>query len=167
MADVTAHADTKYAPRGDSMSFVIEDAVTLYRMALVGIQAGYANHWADGANDLFAGVAFQGDDHARAATADAGTLTGDTDHARGAPEVVVLTGGVTLKHLDSVLDEANAALAATDVGRIVYATSSNTDDIGMSSSSRNHPVGFISRWRSATDVDVTLFSIGESGARMV
>ena len=159
MAASTAHSEQNYQPRGDSMSFVIADGTSIWRGSLVGITSGYLTAWADAAAQLFCGLLFNGDVREKTGT-NAGKITGETSDSPP-PEGIVLNGGITLMHLDSVLDELNGSLAATDVGMVVYCGTSNTDDMGGQSSGANHPVGVITRFRSATDVDVTLFSMME------
>ena len=51
--------------------------------------------------------------------------------------------------------------AEAKVGDVVYCTTSNTDDLTLTAGALNHPVGFMSAFRSATDVDVTLFTTAE------
>lgn len=47
----------------------------------------------------------------------------------------------------------------TDVGRVVYMTDDNT--FTLTRPTLGHPVGIVSRWRSATNADVYAFSFGE------
>lgn len=148
MADLAANVIHKTQPRAGRHSFPVANGVTVYAGQLVGIEGGYANHWADGANDVFGGILLRGDDPNHD-----GTLLGDTS-ASPIPEVTIDCSGVTLMHLDSVGGTPTQA----KVGDLVYCGTSNTDDITLDSSGRNHPIGWLSRYRSATDVDVTLFT---------
>jgi hypothetical protein len=118
---------------------------------LCALEGGYINHWADGANDVFAGVLLGGDDRAGD-----GVLTGNTSDTPP-PEARVDVSGVTLMHLSGVGDTPTQA----KVGDLVYCGTSNVADITLSATGRNHPIGYMSRFRSATDVDVTLFTPAE------
>lgn len=153
MADLAAHTIIKTRPRAGRDSFVIADTITLYVGALVGLEGGYLNHWADGANDVFMGVVLGGDDRGKD-----GILLGETSDVPP-PEARVNTEGVVLMHLDSVA--AQTTLSEANLGDLVYCGTSNTDDMTLVSSGRNHPIGWIVRFRSATDVDVQLFTPSE------
>jgi len=150
MADVTARATRRSHPAGGVMSAPIADGVTVYEGMLVALEAGYANHWADGANDVFAGVLLGGDDRAND-----GILLGETADSP-VPEARIDISGVTLMHLD-ILGTPTQAV----VGDLVYCGTSNPADMTTNSSGRTHPIGWLSRFRSATDVDVTLFTPSE------
>jgi len=157
MADLAAHLvlETKPGPTvPGQLSAPIADAVTLYAGALVGLEGGYANHWADGANDVFAGIVVNGDIDASTTN----VYLGDITPAAGlvTPEVSIATG-VTLMHLDSVGDTPTQA----KVGDLVYCNTSNVADMTLNASGMTHPIGWLSRFRSATDVDVTLFTPSE------
>jgi hypothetical protein len=115
------------------------------------MEAGYLNHWADGANDVFAGIMLGGDDRAGD-----GILIGETDDTPD-PHGFVDTSGVVLMHLDSVGDTPTQA----KVGDLVYCSTSNTDDMTLESSGATHPIGYMIRFRTATDVDVQLFTPAE------
>jgi hypothetical protein len=65
--------------------------------------------------------------------------------------------GVVLMHLDSVGDTPSQA----KVGDLVYCGTSNTDDMTLDSTGRTHPIGILWFYRSATDVDVKLFTPAE------
>ena len=146
MADVTAHTILETRPRSGRDAFPITDGVTAYAGMLVGIQGGHANHWADGANDVFAGLSLGGDDRAGD-----GILTGETSDSPD-PQLFVDTSGVTLMHLTTVDNTPTQAA----VGDYVYCESSNTDDIDMLSTLHTSPIGWLIRYRTASDVDVQL-----------
>ena len=156
MADLAASTVHKTQPRAGRHSFPIANGVTVYEGQLVGIEGGYANHWADGANDIFAGILLRGDDP----NTD-GTLLGDTT-ASPIPEATVDTSGVTLMHL-SIGGTATQA----KVGDYVYCGTSNVTDMTLNSSGRTHPIGIMTRYRSATDVDVTLFSMMDHAVQAI
>lgn len=152
MADVTARKTLETKTRSGRSAYPIADGVTLYEGALVGLEGGYLNHWDDGASDVFVGIVL-GD---ALGISPGGALTGDTS-AEPVPEARVDDSGVTLMHLDDV----GGTPAAANVGDVVYCTTSNTDDLTLTAGSLNHPVGFMSAFRSSTDVDVTLFTTAE------
>jgi len=152
MADLSANVIHK--TRGSTrQSAPIANGVTLYEGALVGWEGGYANHWADGANDVFAGIVLG----AGIGIAPGAALLGNTS-ATPIPEVQIDTSGVTLMHLDSI----DGTPTQAKVGDIVYGVSSNTDDLDLTAvTANNTPVGWLSYFRSATDSDVTLFTPSE------
>lgn len=152
MADLTANADVTFAAASTEGRYVIADGVTLYTHALVGLEGGFLNHWADGANDRFAGLFITGD-----ARATAGVFIGETGDAIP-PEGRVRTDGVTLMHLASV----EGITGWVDTGKAVYCSTSNVTDMTIQSSGKTHVIGYVERFRSTTDVDVRLFSIGEA-----
>ena len=157
MADLAASKTMETAPSAGRISLPIANGITAYEGMLVGIEGGYANHWADGANDVFAGIATRGDD-----VANDGVLTGDTS-ASPVPELTVDCSGVILMHLDSVGDTPSQA----KVGDHVYCDSSNTDDMTLESSGMTSPIGILWRFRSTTDVDVKLLTPSEFLAQVL
>jgi hypothetical protein len=152
MVDVTARKTLATKTRSGRSAYPIADGVTLFEGALVGLEGGYLNHWADGANDVFVGIVL-GD---ALGVSPGAALTGDTS-GTPVPEARVDDSGVTLLGLDSV----DGTPTAAKVGDVVYCTTSNTDDLTLTAGALNHPVGFMSAFRSATDVDVTLFTTAE------
>lgn len=152
MADLGANRIHKTQPRSGYGSYPIANGVTLYPGALVSLEGGYLNHYADGANDVFVGIVL-GD---ALGISPGGALTGDTS-ASPVPEARVDQSGVTLMHLDSVGNITDQ----TDVGDVVYCGTSNTDDMTTDSTARTHPIGYVAAVRSTTDVDVTLFTPAE------
>ena len=152
MVDVTARKTLATKTRSGRSAYPIADGVTLFEGALVGLEGGYLNHWADGANDVFVGIVL-GD---ALGVSPGAALTGDTS-GTPVPEARVDDSGVTLLGLDSV----DGTPTAAKVGDVVYCTTSNTDALTLTAGALNHPVGFMSAFRSATDVDVTLFTTAE------
>lgn len=153
MADLAASVVHKTQARGRNAA-QIANGVTLYEGALVGLEAGYLNHWADGANDVFWGVLL-GPGIGLAVGA---ALTGNTS-ATPPPEGQVDTSGVVLMHLDSVAGQVATTIA--NQGDLVYCATSNTDDMTLVASGHTHPIGWISRWRATDDIDVQLFTPAE------
>lgn len=152
MADLGANRVHKTSPRSGVNSYPIANGVTLYPGALVSLEGGYLNHWADGAADVFAGICL-GD---ALGISPGDGLVGDTS-ATPIPEARVDESGVTLMHLDSVGDTP----AQSKVGDLVYSADSDTDSLTLDATGRTHPIGYLSRFRTATDVDVTLFTPAE------
>ncbi len=157
MADLGANRVHKTQPRSGYNSYPIADGVILYPGALVSLEGGYLNHWADGANDVFLGILL-GD---ATGISPGAALTGDTDAptqlGTPVPEGRVDQSGVTLMHLDSV----GGTPAQANVGDLVYSPDSDTDNLTLTIGALNHPIGYLSKFRSATDVDVTLFTPAE------
>lgn len=157
MADVTARKTLATKTRSGRSAYPIANGETLYEGALVGLEAGYLNHYADGANDVFVGIVL-GD---ALGISPGAALTGNTS-ATPVPEARVDDSGVTLVGLDSVGGTPTAA----KVGDVVYCGSSNTDDITLTATGRNHPIGYMSAFRAADDVDITLFTPTECLAQI-
>jgi hypothetical protein len=164
MADLSADLEVTTQGNGELFTAVIADAVTLYHGCLVGIEGGYANHWADGANDVLGGILVGGE---TTLVSDAEALLGDITPATGrtAPRVRIEEGAI-LTGLDGVLNASDGALTIANVGDIVYCPSSNVADMTLNSSGHTHPVGFVDDFRSATDVDVKLFTRAEQLAQI-
>jgi len=152
MADVTARKTLATRSRSGRSAYPIADGVTLYEGALVALESGYLNHWADGAADVLVGIVL-GD---ALGVSPGAALTGDTS-GTPVPEARVDDSGVTLVGLSSVGDTPTAA----KVGDLVYCADSDVDSITLSATGRTHPIGFMSAFRPATDVDVTLFTTAE------
>lgn len=152
MADQAANVVHKTQNRGGTNAYPIANGVTLYPGSLVALEGGYLNHWADGPNDVFVGIV--GGDALGISPGSA--LLGNTG-ATVVPEARVDESGPTLMHLDSVGGTPTQA----KVGDYVYCSTSNTDDMTLDATGATNPVGYLSRFRSATDVDVTLFTPAE------
>jgi len=147
MADNAANVVHEVSEAG-RQSHVIADAVVLPVGSLVQLESGFANHWDE--TGSFLGLAINGNPpDGRAAD---GVHTGETSDDVP-PEMTVDTSGVTLKHLDSVAGTP----AQAKVGDLVFSATSNTDDMTMTDTT-NPPVGYLSRFVTTTDVDVTLFT---------
>jgi len=159
MTDRTTPKIIVTRPSSGRDAFPIANAVRLAPGTLVQLSSGYADHWDDaGAGSTFMGVAIAGENSGNAATDDPSTWLGDTSGLPAPdPEVHVDTSGVILMHLASL---AGTVTQAT-VGDLVYSADSDTDSLTQDSSGRTNPIGFIIRWRSATDVDVQLFTPAE------
>lgn len=151
MADAAAKRVHDTAPRSVSKSFPIADGVTVFEGMLAQLESGYLNHWDE--TGSFLGIVLGGQSRAND-----GTLLGETSDTPP-PEAYVDVSGVTLRHLDSVAGTPTQA----KVGDLVYSADSDTDNLTLTDTT-NPPVGWLSRFRSATDVDVTLFTPEEHKA---
>jgi hypothetical protein len=149
MANLVLNVVHKTNPAGGRASFPIKSGVTLGVGALVMLKAGFLDHWDDTAD--FYGLVVGGDFNAAT-----GLLTGSS----ALEEATVDTSGVTLMHL-SIGGTATAAKR----GDLVYCADSNPASMTLTDTT-NAPIGYMNRWRSATDVDVTLFTPGEHLAGM-
>lgn len=154
MADLAATKIVQTKPRAGVSRIVMADGVSFFPGMLVGIEGGYANHWADGANDVFAGVLMNGDSR----TFD-GVLTGATGDDRP-PAAHVDTSGVTLTGLS-----VGGSPVATNVGDVVYSADSDPASITIDATGRTHPIGYLSAYHGATDQEVTLFTPTEALAQ--
>lgn len=150
MADAAAKIIYMTRPRSGRDAFIIANGVTVYEGMFVSLEAGYANHYADGANDVFAGILLGGDDRARD-----GILVGCTADTPP-PECRVDTSGVVLMHLTVAGTPAQAK-----VGDLVYSADSAVASLTLTIGALNHPIGWMIRYRSATDVDVQLMTPAE------
>lgn len=152
MADITSPVLHSTSARSGSNAYPIADGVTLYQGALVGLVAGFLDHWDDGAGSVFVGFVAGESDGVRPGY----PMTGDASGSP-VPEARVDESGRTLRHLTSLGGTPTAA----KVGDLVYGSSSNVDDLTLDASGRTHPIGLVSRFVSTSDCDVTLFTPSE------
>lgn len=157
MADLTANTVLKTRPRAGVDAFPIANTAVVYQGCLVQLSAGFLDDWDDaGAGSTFLGVLLGGDQTGNAA-GETG-FTGDTSGAPAPdPEGRVDTSGVIIMHIASL----NGTPTQAKVGDLVYAGTSNVDDMDLQASGNTDPVGLLWRFRSATDVDVMLFTPAE------
>lgn len=152
MADLAADSIIETRPSAGRDSFPIADGIILFAGTLVQLSSGFLDHWDDaGAGSTFMGVLLGGDDRAGD-----GTIIGETSDALP-PEGHVDTSGVVLMHLDSI----DGTPTQAKVGDLVFAATSNTDDLDLQASGNTDPIGWLIRFRSATDCDVRLFTPSE------
>jgi hypothetical protein len=151
MADLGADRIHATKTRAGTEAFPIANGETLYVGALVALEGGYLNHYADGANDVFVGIVTG----PGIGISPGGALLGNTG-GTPVPQARVDCSGVTLVGLASVAGSPDA----TKVGDLVYCADSDTDNMTLAadSSGGDHPIGYMSRFGSASDVDVTLFT---------
>ena len=147
MANPSANFDIEKTPRAGREAFIITNATQLYAGALVGLlSTGYLGFWDDGAASVFQGL----------------SLTDDLGDTSATPPVEgrVDTSGATIKHI-TVLGTPTQA----KVGDPVYSGDGNIATLTLTIAALNHPIGFMSRYASATDQDVTLFTPAEMMAQ--
>lgn len=151
MANLAAKTVLKTRPNAGTGAYIMADGVTFYEGMLCGLNtSGYLIHWADGASDIFIGIVTGGDDRAKD-----GVLTGETSDTPPT-EARVDESGVVLMHLS-----IGGSPAQSSVGDKVYCGTSNVADMTVNSSGKNQAIGWVKRYRSATDVDVQLFKPSE------
>ena len=148
MADAAAKVVHKTAPNSGRWSHIIADTVVVFEGQLAQLQAGFLNHWDE--TGKFLGIVIGGDDRAGD-----GVLTGETSDTPP-PEARVDQSGVILMHLASVAGTPTQA----KVGDLVFSADSDVANLTLTDTT-NPPVGRMVRFRSATDVDVQLFTPGE------
>ena len=142
MADRTTNKVLDSQERG-RQGHPIANGVTIGIGALVQIESGFLNHWDE--TGSFMGLLIGGEN-----VDSNGAPVGDTSLAPD-PLGYVDTSGPVLRHLDSV------GGTPTVRGVLVYSADSDTDSLTITDTT-NPPVGWISNFRSATDLDVTLFT---------
>lgn len=157
MADQTRDIIPKTRNRGAG-AYIIADGVSMFAGMLVGAESGYANHWADGASDTFLGIVLGKGDGANQLTT---TLVGDTS-ASIPPEVRVDDSGTELVSI-----AVGGSPTQASVGAPVYSADSSVSSITIDATGRNHPIGWLKRFRSASDCDVRLFTPEEMLAQRI
>jgi len=144
MADRTVNKlyDTS---RMDRLPVPIINAGSLPIGTLVQNASGFADHY-DGTSNLL-GIVVGGEN------VDAnGVPTGDTSLTPD-PMVYVDASGPVLKSIP--------VASSTVVGAYVYCNDSDLDNATITQPTTDHPIGVIVGWRSASDVDVRLFTLVE------
>lgn len=148
MSDLAAkNPHLKTQPRAGYGSYPIADGVTVYEGMLAQLQSGYLNHWDE--TGKFLGILIGGDDRAKD-----GVLLGETSDTPP-PEGRVDESGVTLMHM-----AVGGSPTAASLGVLVYCADSNPANLTITDTT-NPPVGWLRRFRSASDCDVQLFSASE------
>lgn len=147
MADQAVKVIRKTAPRGGMKSYIVADGVTVYEGMLCQLESGYLNHWDE--TGKFLGIVIGGTDRARD-----GVLLGETSDTPPV-EAIVDESGVTLMHM-----AVAGTVTQADVGALVYSADSNPASFTKTDTT-NPPVGRITRFRSASDCDVELFTPAE------
>ena len=153
MSDPTANVVHETMPRGQR-AVVVANAIQIYAGALVGVldggsTPGYLDFYDDTETTRFLGLALE-------------DKLGDTS-ATPPVKCRVDTSGVTLVGLDSVDGDPSQA----KVGELVYCETGNTDDMTMTDPGTSPAIGILTRFGSATDCDVSLFTPEEFAAANV
>tara|TARA_R110000782_G_scaffold253743_1_gene341946 strand:- start:27118 stop:27609 length:492 start_codon:yes stop_codon:yes gene_type:complete len=156
MTNPTVSVLHKTQTRSGFNAYPIANGVTLHVGQLVGLVAGYLNTWDDGAASVFAGIVLGDAMGIAPGAAMLGVVPAATGTVIG--EARVDESGVTLMHLAAIGGTPTQA----KVGDLVYAADGNSlTAITLTAGSLNHPIGYLSKFRSATDSDVTLFTPAE------
>lgn len=147
MANPSAATIHETRPRHGRQSFIVTNGTQLYAGALVGILAtGYVGFWDDNAAGVFLGV-LQED------------VLGNTS-ATPPTEAKVNTNGDVLRNITVAGTPTQAK-----VGDPVYSADGNVTSITLTIGALNHPIGYMSRYISATEQEVTLFTPTEMMAQ--
>jgi hypothetical protein len=146
MADRTTRKiyETKGA---DRLAVPMANGVTLPVGTLVQSESGFANHYDGTAGKYLLGIVLGGEN-----LNSSGNPVGDTTLTPD-PNCYVDASGVVLTGI--------AVASSTVVGVYVYCNDSDIDGATVTQPSTDAPIGFIVGWRSATDVDVKLFTLLE------
>ena len=148
MADRTTNKFYETRPRGSRSAFRMADGITLAAGTLVqlNLSTGYLDHWDEAG--AFAGIVIGGEDRAGD-----GILTGETSDTP-IPEAYVDVSGALLMHV-AVASGNQAA-----VGDPVFCADSDPANLTVVDTT-NPPIGFVVRFRTASDCDVQLLSMAE------
>ena len=141
MADRTSRKiyETKGA---DRLAVPIANGVTLPAGTLVQAESGFANHY-DGTDTLL-GIVLGGEN-----LDSSGDPVGDTSLTPD-PAVYIDASGVVVTGI--------AVASATAIGAYVYCNDSDLDNATTTQPTTDAPIGYIIGYRSASDVDVKLFT---------
>jgi len=138
MANPSASIINETRPRAGRQSLIVTNATQLYAGALVGILAtGYVGFWDDNAAAVFLGICEE-------------DVLGDTS-ATPPVEAKVNTEGVTLRNIT-----VGGTPTQAKVGDPVYSADGNITSLTLTIGTLNHPIGYMSRYISATEQEVTL-----------
>ena len=154
MADRTVAKIYDTRPRAGRDSFQITDAVTVAAGTLVQLEAGLLNHWDDTAAGppikIFMGIVTGGEDRAGD-----GVLIGENNDSPR-PEAFVDTSGVIVTGLT-----LGGTPTLAKQGDRVYCGDSDLASATLNSSGRTNVIGWMVRYKSATDQDLQLFTPAE------
>lgn len=132
-------------------AYAIANAIVIGVGALVQLESGFLNHWDE--TGAFLGMCVGGENPSTVA-ATLGSPTGDTSQTPD-PEGYVDESGFTLTGLTLAGSPTQAK-----VGDLVYSADSDVASLTLTDTT-NPPVGWCSRYTSATDQEVTLFTPAE------
>lgn len=147
MTDQAVKVVRKTAPRAGTMAYPVADGVTVYEGMLAQLESGYVNHWDE--TGKFLGLVVGGNARARD-----GVLLGETSDSPP-PEAIIDESGTLLMRV-----AVAGTVTQADVGALVYCADSNPAGLTKTDTT-NPPVGFLKRFRSASDCDVQLFTPAE------
>lgn len=147
MADKSTKTVFKTSPRAGVGAYRIADGITLYEGTLVQLQSGYLNHW-DETGD-FLGILVGG-----ASRLNDGVIIGETSDGQP-PEGYVDESGLNLMHV-----AVGGSPTIANVGALVYCADSDPANMTITDTT-NPPIGWLKRFRSASDCDVQLFTPAE------
>jgi len=140
MANPTVDAIYETRPRAGRQSAIVTNATQLVAGSLVCLlSTGYVGFWDDGAASIFLGLCTE-------------SVLGNTS-ATPPTEAKVNTEGVTLRNITVAGTPTQAK-----VGDPVYSADGNVGSITLTIGALNHPIGYMSRYISATEQEVTLFT---------
>ena len=149
MTNPTASSIHETKPRAGRRSYVVTNGTQLYAGALLGLlSTGYVGFWDDATDTRFLGLCLE-------------DALGDTS-ATPPAEVRVDESGVTLVDITVAGSPTQAS-----VGDPVYSADGNISSITLTATGRNHIIGYLSRYTSATKQDVTLLTPTESLAQQI
>jgi len=149
MANADAKRIWKTAPNAGTGSYVIKNDVQLYEGQLVQLDAnGYLDHYTE-ATGLFLGILKSGDSRLGD-----GVIVGATGDAKP-PEGQVDESGVTLMHM------AVGSATQASVGDPVYCDDSDTANLTVTATGAAKKIGYVVRFRTASDCDVRLYTPAE------
>lgn len=154
MADLTQDALVDTRPAAGVLAVPIADGVQLFRNQLISLDGGYAQGYGDTGGERFAGLLKDGFSRTRD-----GVVVGEVSDTPP-PEAFIDISGATITGL-----AVGGSPTQANVGDAVYCATDNPADITLSAVGRTRPIGYLSRFNSATDQEVTLFSMGEHVAQ--
>ncbi len=142
MADLAGTRFFEQYPRSGVVTGVVANTVQLYGGSLVGTNAaGFITKMADTAGHKFLGICKY-------------PVLGATG-STPAPEAIVDVSGVTVK-LTGL-----SGFAQADVNTLVYCGTDNLADITLTAATNVEAIGYVSRFNSATSIELTLFTPDE------
>jgi len=158
MTALTANApNLKTQPNARTRTFQVKNAQTIYHGALVALDSGYLVPWSDTSGLQFLGV-FEGfepiitDDGIIA-------IVGDTGNAPDIRGIVDVSGA----YLNGV--DVTGVSAITSLGAQVFGPDDNYATPSLTGTVDVGPIGWLADFRSATDMDVKLYTPNEYMAR--
>lgn len=151
MADLTTNKTTVPTRPPGTSAYVLKDAETIGVGALAQLKSGYLENWDQ--TGTLVGMVVGGDIRSNDGLA---VIIGETSDTPP-PNAYVDERGLIV-----TIPTCAGSPAQSKVGDKVYCTTSNIfADATLTRPSTNPPVGILVAYRSATDMDVRLFTPGE------